>query len=134
MFRRLFLVLYIFCQCVFYFKNNDENLFRLFQTSTCFMPNGIIHVRLFDRRTFGDLRSLSLEKNSKFMFIIRLSSIYTFFYTLFFLLKERIKKIIKRTRITIVLSILLVWLKCRSWWWRELIIKIGSIIYKLIKI
>jgi hypothetical protein len=46
-------------QNVFSFKNNDENLFPLFQTSNCLMQNGIIYARLFDRRTFTDLHCLS---------------------------------------------------------------------------
>jgi len=49
-------------QRIFSFKNTYENLFPLFQTSTCLMSNGIIHVGLFDRRTFTDLHCLSLEK------------------------------------------------------------------------
>ncbi len=50
-------------QRVFSLINNDENQWPLFQTSTCLMPNGIIHARLFDHRTLMDLHCVILEKN-----------------------------------------------------------------------
>jgi hypothetical protein len=49
-------------QRVFSLINNDENQWPLFQTSTCLMPNGIIHARLFDQRTLTDLHCITLEK------------------------------------------------------------------------
>jgi Leucine-rich repeat (LRR) protein len=42
-------------QRIFSFTNDNQNLSSLFQFSTCLMPNGIIHARLFDRRTLADL-------------------------------------------------------------------------------
>jgi Leucine-rich repeat (LRR) protein len=53
-------------QRVFSFTNYDQNLSPLFQSSTCLMPNGIIHARLFDRRTFTDLNCSILEKTASF--------------------------------------------------------------------
>jgi Leucine-rich repeat (LRR) protein len=50
-------------QRVFFFINDDdENLLPLYQSSTCLMPNGFIHARLFDRRTLDDLDCLILGK------------------------------------------------------------------------
>ncbi len=49
-------------QRVFSLINTDENQWPLFQTSTCLMPNGIIHARLFDQRTLTDLHCITLEK------------------------------------------------------------------------
>ena len=42
-------------QRVVSFTDNDQNLSSLFRFSTCLMPNGFIHARLFDRRTLADL-------------------------------------------------------------------------------
>jgi len=49
-------------QHIFSFIDDDQNLLPLFQSSTCLMPDGIIHARLFDRRTLTDLNCLLLEK------------------------------------------------------------------------
>jgi Leucine-rich repeat (LRR) protein len=50
-------------QRVFSFTNYDQNLAPLFQSSTCLLPNGIIHAYLFDRRTFTELNCSLVGKN-----------------------------------------------------------------------
>jgi len=52
-------------QRVFSFVNDERNLSPLFQSSTCLMPNGIVHARLFDRRTLTDLNCLLLGKTAR---------------------------------------------------------------------
>lgn len=42
-------------QRIFTFNNYDDNVPSLFQSTTCLLPNGIIHASLFDQRTFTDL-------------------------------------------------------------------------------
>ncbi|CAF1220154.1 unnamed protein product [Adineta steineri] len=49
-------------QRVFSFSNNNPNLSLLYQSSTCSMPNGILHVSLFDRRTLTDLQCYPLGR------------------------------------------------------------------------
>lgn len=51
-------------QRVFSFVDDQKNLSTLVRTSTCLMPNGIIHARLFDRRTLVDLQCHVIEKKS----------------------------------------------------------------------
>lgn len=49
-------------QRAFSFVYYHKNLSPLFQTTTCLMPNGIIHARLFDHRTFVDLNCSFIGK------------------------------------------------------------------------
>ena len=52
-------------QRVYAFVDNEgRNLSKLFRTSTCLMSNGIIHARLFDRRTLVDLHCHVIEKKA----------------------------------------------------------------------
>ncbi|CAF2613373.1 unnamed protein product [Rotaria sp. Silwood2] len=53
-------------QRVFSFNNYHKNLSSLFQSTTCLMPNGIIHARLFDHRTFTDLNCSLMGKNMRY--------------------------------------------------------------------
>ncbi|CAF0798266.1 unnamed protein product [Rotaria sordida] len=48
-------------QQIFSFNNYHKNLSSLFQSTTCLMPNGIIHARLFDQRTFTDLNLFKIH-------------------------------------------------------------------------
>ncbi|CAF0769924.1 unnamed protein product [Rotaria sp. Silwood1] len=53
-------------QRIFSFNNYHRNLSSLFQSTTCLMPNGIIHARLFDHRTFTDLNCSLMGKNIRY--------------------------------------------------------------------
>lgn len=71
-------------QRIFSFKNNDENLFSLFQTSTCLMPNGIIHARLFDYRTLIDL-NCTMIKTKTFNSCSLLDNYLFIYFVIFYL-------------------------------------------------
>lgn len=51
-------------QRVVSFVDEQKNLSKLIRTSTCLMPNGIIHARLFDQRTLVDLQCHVIEKKA----------------------------------------------------------------------
>ena len=75
-------------QRVLSFTHYHQNLSSLFQTSTCLMPNGIIHARLFDQQTFADLHCSLVGKKMYYPTIQNSCSLlnsYLYIYILYFI-------------------------------------------------
>lgn len=73
------------------FNNFTTNLPSLYQSTTCLMPNGFIHARLFDQRTLFDLNCLEKKtklSNSSSLLNYHLFILFFMFYVFFFINKK----------------------------------------------